>query len=89
MCQRELKKKRKKKGEVGESFVTRIERIQLEQDTGKTINATRNGITESLVDFNRAGCALIGKQDPKTTVPSAQISFINDSNPHLCHISCL
>ena len=54
------------------TFTVRIERIQLEQDTGKTITTTRKVktvdgsgdeeeevITESLVDFNRAGCALI------------------------------
>lgn len=52
-------KKRKKKGGSEENFSVRIERIQLEQDTGKTTMMTRNGTTESLVDFNRAGCALI------------------------------
>jgi aspartyl-tRNA(Asn)/glutamyl-tRNA(Gln) amidotransferase subunit B len=40
-----------------------IDRIQLEQDTGKTTNTTvkENGesVTKSLVDFNRAGCALV------------------------------
>lgn len=61
VCQREQKNKKRKKGDGGDTFSTRIERIQLEQDTGKTINATRDGITESLVDFNRAGCALIGE----------------------------
>jgi aspartyl-tRNA(Asn)/glutamyl-tRNA(Gln) amidotransferase subunit B len=60
VCQKEQKKKRKK-GDSGDTFSTRIERIQLEQDTGKTINTTHDGITESLVDFNRAGCALIGE----------------------------
>ena len=61
VCQREQKKKRRKKGDAGETFSARIERIQLEQDTGKTVNTTRDGITESLVDFNRAGSALIGE----------------------------
>lgn len=43
-----------------DTFVARIERIQLEQDTGKTIMMPRkDGTTDSLVDFNRAGCALI------------------------------
>ena len=42
------------------SFSPRIERIQLEQDTGKTTMMTRkDGTIDSLVDFNRAGCALI------------------------------
>ena len=60
ICQKEQsKKKKKKKGIADATFSTRIERIQLEQDTGKTIMTTRNGVTESLVDFNRAGCALI------------------------------
>ena len=86
-CQRELKKKRKRKGEVGESFVTRIERIQLEQDTGKTINATRNGITESLVDFNRAGCALIGTHCPATIFWS--LPFIDNSRLIYCSIAFL
>jgi aspartyl-tRNA(Asn)/glutamyl-tRNA(Gln) amidotransferase subunit B len=57
------KKKKKKKtsssGGGDDTFSTHIERIQLEQDTGKTIMMTRNGVTQSLVDFNRAGCALI------------------------------
>ena len=60
ICQKEQsKKKKKKKGIADATFSTRIERIQLEQDTGKTIMTTRNGVTESLVDFNRAGYALI------------------------------
>jgi len=44
-------------------FRLRIERVQLEQDTGKTLaDAYTNPVTkrkESLVDFNRAGRALI------------------------------
>ena len=40
-------------------FTVGIERIQLEQDTGKTILRTRLDETESWVDFNRAGSALI------------------------------
>jgi aspartyl-tRNA(Asn)/glutamyl-tRNA(Gln) amidotransferase subunit B len=62
ICHKEQtkKKRRKKKGGSDDIFSTRIERIQLEQDTGKTIMTTRDGITESSVDFNRAGCALIG-----------------------------
>eukprot|EP00980_Cylindrotheca_fusiformis_P015059 scaffold4157_cov136-Cylindrotheca_fusiformis.AAC.9 len=64
VCPKVLDKKRRKKGDSEITFSTKIERIQLEQDTGKTINTTRDGITESLVDFNRAGCALIGKHTP-------------------------
>ncbi|KAG7345934.1 aspartyl/glutamyl-tRNA amidotransferase subunit B [Nitzschia inconspicua] len=43
------------------TFSVSIDRIQLEQDTGKTILATnpRTQQKESLVDFNRAGQALI------------------------------
>mmetsp|Transcript_20314 Transcript_20314/g.50530 ORF Transcript_20314/g.50530 Transcript_20314/m.50530 type:complete len:635 (-) Transcript_20314:152-2056(-) len=56
-------KKKKKKSEEDDSFALRIERVQLEQDTGKTLaDAYINPITkqkESLVDFNRAGRALI------------------------------
>ena len=44
-------------------MVVGINRIQLEQDTGKTTTTTttKNGstVTRSLVDFNRAGCALV------------------------------
>jgi aspartyl-tRNA(Asn)/glutamyl-tRNA(Gln) amidotransferase subunit B len=65
------KKKKKKSKKSGSSssdynndtFRLRIERVQLEQDTGKTLaDAYTNPITnrkESLVDFNRAGRALI------------------------------
>jgi aspartyl-tRNA(Asn)/glutamyl-tRNA(Gln) amidotransferase subunit B len=64
-CQRDSqgstsKKAKKKYNDQDSSFSVRIERIQLEQDTGKTILATtRQDETESLVDFNRAGSALI------------------------------
>ena len=58
------KKKKKKKNQAGNDwFGLRIERLQLEQDTGKTlVDAYTNRVTnrkESLVDFNRAGRALI------------------------------
>ena len=62
------KKKKMKKNQQQKSddnnnkFILRIERIQLEQDTGKTLADVKNPITlrkESLVDFNRAGRALI------------------------------
>ena len=57
------KKKNKKKQDDDDWFGLRIERLQLEQDTGKTLaDAYTNPITkrkESLVDFNRAGRALI------------------------------
>ena len=62
------KKKKKNKNQQQKSddnnnkFILRIERIQLEQDTGKTLADVKNPITlrkESLVDFNRAGRALI------------------------------
>lgn len=48
----------------GEKFIAvGIDRIQLEQDTGKTTTVTRKVndrfITKSIVDFNRAGSALI------------------------------
>jgi aspartyl-tRNA(Asn)/glutamyl-tRNA(Gln) amidotransferase subunit B len=60
VCRKEPKgKKKKKKTADHDEFSVRIERIQLEQDTGKTIMTTRQGGTESLVDFNRAGSALI------------------------------
>lgn len=61
MMQRGSKKKIKKnKTGTDDTFAARIERIQLEQDTGKTIMMPRkDGTTDSLVDFNRAGCALI------------------------------
>jgi len=50
---------------INEPLELRIERIQLEQDTGKTTTHTiRNGddntmITKSYIDYNRAGSALI------------------------------
>ena len=61
------KKKSKKSGSKSDddddTFRFRIERVQLEQDTGKTLaDAYTNPVTnrkESLVDFNRAGRALI------------------------------
>ena len=61
------KKKNKSKfsddGDDDDTFTLRIERVQLEQDTGKTLaDAYTNPVTgrkESLVDFNRAGRALI------------------------------
>ena len=64
------KKKKSKKSssssvddDDNDTFTLRIERVQLEQDTGKTLaDAYTNPITrrkESLVDFNRAGRALI------------------------------
>ena len=57
------RKKKQKKFKEDDSFALRIERVQLEQDTGKTLaDAYINPITnqkESLVDFNRAGRALI------------------------------
>uniref|UniRef100_A0A7S4AF83 Glutamyl-tRNA(Gln) amidotransferase subunit B, mitochondrial n=1 Tax=Pseudo-nitzschia australis TaxID=44445 RepID=A0A7S4AF83_9STRA len=66
------KKRRKKKpkhssnnsdDDDDDKFTLRIERVQLEQDTGKTLaDAYTNPLTnrkESLVDFNRAGRALI------------------------------
>ena len=60
VCRKEPKGKKKKKRTADhDEFSVRIERIQLEQDTGKTIMTTRQGETESLVDFNRAGSALI------------------------------
>ena len=56
-------KKRKKKQQSGASDTNvttcRIERLQLEQDTAKTVQRTVGSKTESLVDFNRAGSALI------------------------------
>jgi aspartyl-tRNA(Asn)/glutamyl-tRNA(Gln) amidotransferase subunit B len=58
-CHRKSNKKGKKKDREDGQLSVRIERIQLEQDTGKTTMTKRNGETESLVDFNRAGRALI------------------------------
>jgi aspartyl-tRNA(Asn)/glutamyl-tRNA(Gln) amidotransferase subunit B len=65
-CRRRTMDRKKKQQE---SFLSvGIDRIQLEQDTGKTIAVTRREtapdgtefvLTESLVDFNRAGCALV------------------------------
>jgi aspartyl-tRNA(Asn)/glutamyl-tRNA(Gln) amidotransferase subunit B len=61
-CQRTVNKKKKKKSATGsDSFTVSIDRIQLEQDTGKTIVVTNRNYQqkESLVDFDRAGQALI------------------------------
>lgn len=64
-CQRQNVKKKKQKSakqaEQSPYFSVSIDRIQLEQDTGKTIVMTnpRTNQKESLVDFNRAGQALI------------------------------
>ena len=50
---------------INEPVELRIERIQLEQDTGKTTTHTmcsnddNTMITKSYIDYNRAGCALI------------------------------
>jgi len=60
-----LKTKKKKQPATELPPVVRIDRIQLEQDTGKTTTSTRKSpdgtttTTHSLVDFNRAGCALM------------------------------
>ena len=53
-------KKSKNKTEA-RNFVVGIDRIQLEQDSGKTTNTTNSNepTSLSLVDLNRAGCALI------------------------------
>ncbi len=66
-CRLNTKRKKKKNSTNDDSnddtFELRIERVQLEQDTGKTLaDAYTNPVTkqkESLVDFNRAGRALI------------------------------
>jgi aspartyl-tRNA(Asn)/glutamyl-tRNA(Gln) amidotransferase subunit B len=57
-------KKKAKKTDAKEVLSVGIDRIQIEQDTGKTTTVTRKDsdgatITQSLVDFNRAGCALV------------------------------
>jgi aspartyl-tRNA(Asn)/glutamyl-tRNA(Gln) amidotransferase subunit B len=57
-------KKKAKKTDAKEVLSVGIDRIQIEQDTGKTTTVTRKNsdgatITQSLVDFNRAGCALV------------------------------
>jgi aspartyl-tRNA(Asn)/glutamyl-tRNA(Gln) amidotransferase subunit B len=61
-----VSKKKQNKGEDKQcSYIAvGINRIQLEQDTGKTSTSTivtKDGFTatRSLVDFNRAGCALV------------------------------
>jgi aspartyl-tRNA(Asn)/glutamyl-tRNA(Gln) amidotransferase subunit B len=62
------KKRRKQKGDEEEDIFQSvgIDRIQMEQDTGKTTtvsspsrNPDDGTTTTSLVDFNRAGCALV------------------------------
>ena len=62
-------KSNKKQNNTQTTIQVGIDRIQLEQDTGKTTTTTKtindgdNGrtttVTTSLVDFNRAGCALV------------------------------
>lgn len=52
-------KNKKQKKHATTAPPVRIDRIQLEQDTGKTTTSTRQQSTRSLVDFNRAGCALV------------------------------
>ena len=47
-----------KSNNEGRNFVVAIDRIQLEQDSGKTTNPNDES-NLSLVDLNRAGCALI------------------------------
>lgn len=60
------KKKKKRKATASDEpfFSVGIDRIQIEQDTGKTTTVSGKGddgtpSTTSLVDFNRAGCALV------------------------------
>lgn len=48
--------------ELSKFFDVGIDRIQIEQDTGKTTTITTNNNStnqQSLIDFNRAGCTLI------------------------------
>lgn len=45
--------------ELSKFFTVGIARIQMEQDTGKTTTITKNSEPLSLIDFNRAGSALI------------------------------
>lgn len=57
-------KKKSKANNDDQLISVGIDRIQLEQDTGKTTTVSRKDsdgatITQSLVDFNRAGCALV------------------------------
>ena len=52
-------KKKKKKQPTAVPIRCRIDRIQLEQDTGKTTHTTSSDTTWSRVDFSRAGMALI------------------------------
>jgi aspartyl-tRNA(Asn)/glutamyl-tRNA(Gln) amidotransferase subunit B len=66
VCRRRVSKvKKKNKTEHDDQFISvGIDRIQIEQDTGKTTTVSRKDsdgatVTQSLVDFNRAGCALV------------------------------
>jgi aspartyl-tRNA(Asn)/glutamyl-tRNA(Gln) amidotransferase subunit B len=57
-------KKKKKKNDDDAFLSVGIDRIQIEQDTGKTTTVSKtdsDGATmaQSLIDFNRAGCALV------------------------------
>jgi len=52
-------KQRKKLKDLSPSIRCRVDRIQLEQDTAKTVTHVVDGKTFSRVDFSRAGCALV------------------------------
>jgi aspartyl-tRNA(Asn)/glutamyl-tRNA(Gln) amidotransferase subunit B len=54
---RRRKKRQNQSAMLSKEFYVDINRIQLEQDTGKTTNFKND--QESWVDFNRAGCALV------------------------------
>eukprot|EP00592_Proboscia_alata_P015836 CAMPEP_0194395658 /NCGR_PEP_ID=MMETSP0174-20130528/124545_1 /TAXON_ID=216777 /ORGANISM="Proboscia alata, Strain PI-D3" /LENGTH=730 /DNA_ID=CAMNT_0039191617 /DNA_START=65 /DNA_END=2258 /DNA_ORIENTATION=- len=62
---KQKKKKKTKQQAFGDKFFEiGIERIQIEQDTGKTTTLKTKDVngrehTQSLIDYNRAGCALI------------------------------
>jgi aspartyl-tRNA(Asn)/glutamyl-tRNA(Gln) amidotransferase subunit B len=47
------------KSDLSKFFEVGIDRIQLEQDTGKTTAVSSDGSTRYLIDFNRAGSTLI------------------------------
>ncbi len=52
--------KNNNKQELSKFFNVGIDRIQIEQDTGKTTTITNDSEVQlSLIDFNRAGCTLI------------------------------